>query len=157
MKPNIGLADKTLKSVTEILTAVLADGVVLYTKTRKYHWNMSGPSFMELHKLLEDHYEKLAVATDEVAERINKLGSPAIGTLAEFLENASLKESPGKLPPPEGMLKELLSDHEAVIKQLRKHIDACTDDLKDAGTADFLTALMIAHETLAWNLRRYLS
>ena len=53
------------------------------------------------------------------------------------------------------MLKELLSDHETIIKGLRKHIDECTDKFKDAGTADFITGLMQQHETIAWTLRRY--
>ena len=54
------------------------------------------------------------------------------------------------------MLKELLSNHEAVIVQLRSNIDDCTDKYSDAGTADFLTGLMQEHETIAWTLRRYL-
>jgi starvation-inducible DNA-binding protein len=53
MKPNIGLSEKNLKSITGLLSAVLSDAILLYTKTRKFHWNVSGNSFMELHKLFE--------------------------------------------------------------------------------------------------------
>jgi starvation-inducible DNA-binding protein len=156
MKPNIGLSVKNLSAVNNMLTAVLADAVVLYTKTRKFHWNVSGNSFMELHKLFEDHYKKLEEAIDEIAERINKLGSKTPGTMQEFLESASLKEAPGKYPNQIDMLKELLKDHEAVIIQLRKNIDDCDEKYSDKGTADFLTDLLREHETLAWTLRRYL-
>ncbi len=156
MKVNIGISEKNLKSVTTMLSSVLADQHVLYTKTRKFHWNVSGESFMELHKLFEAQYTKLEIAIDEVAERISKLGSSVIGTLSEFTKLASLKEGPGKYPEAKDMLKELLADHEAVIIQLRKNIDDCEEKYKDAGTTDFLTALMIEHETIAWTLRRYM-
>ena len=54
------------------------------------------------------------------------------------------------------MLKELLADHETVIKALRKSVDDCEDKLKDKGTSDFLNNIMQNHETIAWTLRRYL-
>lgn len=156
MKPNIGLSAKTLTGVTGMLAAVLSDAMILYTKTRKFHWNISGNSFMELHKLFESHYKQLEKSIDEIAERISKLGGKTIGTMQEFLEHGSLKETPGKYPGQQDMIRELLKDHEAVVVQLRKNIDECDDNYKDKGTADFLTGLMTGHETIAWTLRRYL-
>ncbi len=156
MKANIGLSQKNLASVKDILNSILADAVVLYTKTRKFHWNVSGNSFMELHKLFENQYKKLEEAIDEIAERINKLGFKTPGTMKEFLEAASLKEAPGKYPVQAEMIKELLNDHEAVIITLRKSVDDCDEKFSDKGTADFLTGLMLEHETMAWTLRRYL-
>ena len=155
MKPNIGISEKNLHAVAELLSGVLSDAMVLYSKTRKFHWNVKGESFMELHKLFEGQYNQLEEAIDEIAERINKLGAPVIGTLAEFLKHTSLKEGLGKYPAKNDMLKELLTDHETIIKGLRKYIDDCTDKFKDVGTADFLTGLMEKHETIAWTLRRY--
>ncbi len=157
MKPNIGISEKQLKNVTNLLSVVLADSVTLYTKTRKFHWNVNGESFMELHKLFEGQYKQLEEAIDEIAERINKLGIPAIGTMSEFAKLTQLKESPGKYPSSKEMLKELLRDHETCIIALRKGVDQCADKYKDAGTADFLTGLMEQHETIAWTLRRYLA
>jgi starvation-inducible DNA-binding protein len=157
MKANIGISQKNLASVNTLLTSVLADAVLLYTKTRKFHWNVAGNSFMELHKLFEEQYKKLEEAIDEIAERINKLGFKTPGTMSEFLEVASLKESPGKYPTQTDMLKELLKDHETVIVFLRKGIDECDEKYSDKGSADFLTGLLLEHETLAWTLRRYLS
>ena len=155
MKPNIGISDKNIKAVADLLTNVLSDAVMLYSKTRKFHWNVKGESFMELHKLFESQYKQLEEAIDEIAERISKLGMPVIGTLKEFLQHTSLSEAPAKYPGKDGMLKELLTDHETVIKALRKCIDDCDEKYKDAGTADFLTGLMEGHETIAWTLRRY--
>ncbi len=155
MKPNIGISDKNLSAVTKALATVLADEMVLYTKTRKFHWNITGESFMELHKLLEKQYDQLEESIDAVAERINKLGSKTIGTMSEFLKETSLKESPGKYPTAKEMMKELLRDHETIIQSLRKYVDDCSEKYKDAGTADFLTGLMEQHETIAWVLRRY--
>ena len=157
MKPNIGLSAKNLSAITGMLTSVLSDAVVLYTKTRKFHWNVSGNSFMELHKLFESQYKKLEEAIDEIAERINKLGAKTPGTMQEFLEHSSLKEAPGKYPNQKEMLSELLKDHEAVVTQMRKNIDDCDEKYSDKGTADFLTGLMLDHETIAWTLRRYLN
>ncbi len=156
MKANIGISQKNLTSVNSLLCSVLADAVLLYTKTRKFHWNVSGNSFMELHKLFEDHYNKLEASIDEIAERINKLGFKTPGTMAEFLDAASLKETPGKYPAQTDMIKELLKDHEVVVIFLRKGIDDCDEKFGDKGTADFLTGMMLEHETLAWTLRRYL-
>ena len=154
-KPNIGLTEAQLKGVTEILTASLSDLMVVYVKTRKHHWNVYGESFMELHKLFEAQYTQLEKNIDEVAERINKLGSKTIGTMDEFIKTSSLKESPGTYPTSIEMINDLLADHETIIKALRKAIDDCGEKYKDAGTADFLTQLMEGHETIAWTLRRY--
>jgi starvation-inducible DNA-binding protein len=156
MQLKIGISAKNLKSVTSILSEVLADAMVLYTKTRKFHWNVSGNSFMELHKLFEKQYNALEESIDEIAERINKLGTKTPGTLKEFLDMTSLKESPGKYPSQKEMLNELLADHESVIVQLRKHIKDCDEKYDDIGTSDFLTDLIKEHETIAWTLRRYL-
>ncbi len=155
MKPNIGISEKKLDAVTDILSEALANEVTLYTKTRKFHWNVSGESFMELHKLFENQYKKLENSIDEVAERISKLGSKTIGTMNEFGKLSSVKEQPGKYPSSKEMMKELLTDHETIIVMLRKAVDDCAEKYNDAGTSDFLTGLMEQHETIAWTLRRY--
>lgn len=155
MKPSIGISEKNLQKINSLLSKVLADEMILYNKTRKFHWNVSGESFMELHKLFQTQYTALEEIIDEVAERINKLGSKTVGTLKEYLSLTRLKEAPGVYPTQKEMLKELLSDHETLIKALRKDVEEIADTLKDAGTADFLTGVMEQHETTAWVLRRY--
>ncbi len=157
MKPNIGISEKKLQAITELLSSVLANQVTLYTKTRKFHWNVCGESFMELHKLFEGQYKLIEESIDLVAERISKLGGKTIGTMNEFGKLSAIKEHPNKYPNSKDMLKELLEDHETIIIELRKLVDTCSDKLHDAGTADFLTGLMVEHETIAWTLRRYLN
>ncbi len=157
MTPKIGISEKNLTKAIEMLSVILADEHVLYIKTRKYHWNVSGNSFMELHKLFEEQYKELEETIDEVAERINRLGGKTIGTMVEFISLAKLKEQPKKYPTQKDMIKDLLVDNEAMVIALRKDVDEATEKLNDAGTADFLTGLMEAHETIAWKLRRYLS
>jgi len=157
MKTQIGISDKNLKNSSSILATVLSNEMTLYIKTRKFHWNVTGESFMELHKLFEGQYKALEEAIDEVAERIGKLGHKTIGTMQEFSKLAIIKEHPGKHESSKEMLKELLKDHETIIIELRKDIGDCAEKNKDAGTADFLTGLMEHHETTAWILRRYLN
>ena len=156
MKTKIGITDKHLHKSSTILLTILSDEMVLYVKTRNFHWNVSGESFMELHKLFENQYKQLEASIDEIAERIGKLGEKTIGSMHEFLKHSSIKEHTGKHPESKEMIKQLLANHETVIIKLRKDIEECSEKNKDAGTADFLTGLMEEHETIAWILRRYL-
>jgi len=157
MKPAIGITEKHLDKSIALLETILSDEMTLYVKTRKFHWNVSGESFMELHKLFQAQYTELEETIDLVAERINKLGGKTIGTMKEFLHRTRLKESPDKYPSQKEMMKDLLSDHQELIVHLRKDINECTEQNKDAGTTDFLTGIMEQHETTAWILRRYLN
>jgi starvation-inducible DNA-binding protein len=157
MKPAIGITEKHLEKSAKLLSVLLGDEMTLYIKTRKFHWNVSGESFMELHKLFQAQYTELEETIDLVAERINKLGVKTIGTMKEFAEHTRLKESPGKYPSQKEMLKELLGDHESVAVELRKDIETCANKNNDAGTADLLTGFLQQHETAAWVLRRYLN
>ncbi len=157
MQPKIGLSDKNRKETCKILSVLLSNEIVLYIKTRKFHWNVTGNSFIELHLLFQEQYKELEVIIDEVAERINKLGEFTIGTLQEFSELTTLKESPGKNPSQKDMIAKLLEDHEQVITEIRKHVKHENKENTDAGTVDFITGLMQQHETIAWKLRRYLN
>ncbi|MBI5147215.1 MAG: DNA starvation/stationary phase protection protein [Thaumarchaeota archaeon] len=156
MVVNIGISDGNRKGVNQILNDLLADQYVLYTKTRNYHWNVTGMQFNDLHKFFESQYAALDASIDAVAERIRSLGGMSTATLAEFSKNSRLKEHPAKYPDAKVMISNLLSDHEATIRNLRKDIDACDKKHHDVGTADFLTGLMEEHEKMAWMLRAFL-
>ncbi|MGQ9907794.1 MAG: Dps family protein [Candidatus Flexifilum sp.] len=153
---NIGLTAEVRAQVVDRLNARLSDTVVLYVKTRKYHWNVTGPHFAELHEFFEEQYDQLDEAMDELAERARQLGGIALGTLAEFSQKTTLSEAPGVNPAAADMVRDLLNDHEAVIRQLRQDIETVTN-LGDAGTADFLTGLLEKHEKMAWMLRAHLA
>ena len=155
--PNIGIPDGNRQSVVSILNALLADEYLLYTKTRNYHWNVTGLQFNDLHKFFEAQYEQLDETVDEVAERARALGGRAAGSLEEFRKLARLSEDViGKVPAARDMLANLLADHEALVRSLRADVDAVTDKHNDTGTADFLTGLLERHEKSAWMLRSFL-
>lgn len=152
---NTGLSEKARQGVIDILNHRLADTEVLYTKTRNYHWNVTGIEFIQLHLLFEGQYEELAESIDEIAERVRQVGGFAFGTLDEFKQNSSIEEQPGHIPSAEDMIRNLLNDHEAVVRQLRKDADT-TDELGDMLTNDFLIGLAEKHEKTAWFLRAHL-
>lgn len=153
MKIKLDIADKDRDAVVVILHSLLADEYVLYTKTRNFHWNVTGPDFHELHKFFESQYQELDEVVDETAERVRALGRRSTGSMAEFLDHARLKERPGTAAPKAAeMVEELLDDHEAVVRRLRKDLEDCAKH-GDMGTSDFLTGLMERHEKMAWMLR----
>lgn len=156
MKPSIGLSEKQRDGVVQILSALLADEYVLYTKTRNYRWNVVGPQFNDLHKFFEAQYEELDDVIDEVAERARSLGIHAVGTLTEFLRLARLKEQPKHHPAAREMIADLLRDHEAIIRTVRVDLETIADRYHDAGTNDFLTGLVERHEKMGWMLRSFL-
>ena len=157
MSVNIGIPDDNRQRVVAILNTLLADEYLLYTKTRNFHWNVTGPQFNDLHKFFEAQYEALDEAIDEVAERARALGGRAFGTLEEFRASARLGEKPGTVPAARDMLATLLADHEAIIRALREDITAVTERHQDVGTGDFLTGLLEDHEKAAWMLRSFLA
>ena len=157
MKINIGLDDTQRRGVIDILNRLLADEIVLYVKTRNYHWNVEGPDFSETHKFFEAQYEQLDEVMDEVAERARILGGRAAGSLAQYLELTQLGEDKGSTTGEKNMIGNLLNDHEAIIRRLRENIDVVGDKFHDVGTQDLLTGVLERHEKMAWMLRSYLA
>ena len=154
-KLNNGMLPSNQKGVADLLNTLLADAFTLYVKTLKFHWNVVGPNFSELHSLFGDQYEALQDAVDSIAERVRQMGGTTEGTMEEFLKKATIKEAPGENPDAMGMIKELLDGHETVIRALRVAIDKCFEEFKAQGTGNFLTDLMEKHEKTAWMLRSY--
>jgi starvation-inducible DNA-binding protein len=153
---NIGLTEEQRAGVMDLLNHDLADAYLLLVKTKKYHWDVVGPQFRTLHQLWEEHYEALTENIDAIAERVRTLGGYPVGTMEEFLKLASLKEHAGDIPLATEMVARLVHDHEQIIRNLREHIDRCSQDFHDEGTSDFLTGLMEQHEQIAWMLRSFL-
>ena len=153
-KVNIGLSDKALKTSVDVLTRILADYHVLYMKTRNFHWNVVGARFKALHVLFEEQYDAIAETIDEVAERIRALGAIAPGTMKALLAKSELSEA-AKIPNDTGMIKELLADHEQMIRSMRKGAEK-VDNAGDCSTNDFIVGLIESHEKTAWMLRSYL-
>ncbi|HVM89796.1 MAG TPA: DNA starvation/stationary phase protection protein [Puia sp.] len=156
MNTNIGIAPQNTKVVAEILSVILADEYVLYTKTRNAHWNIEGPDFYAKHTFFESQFEQLDAFIDEVAERIRSLGHYTPATLKSFLSLTRLTEQFNSNNSGEGFIKELLNDHESIIIKLRENINYMANELHDLGTSDFITGLMEKHEKMAWFLRSHL-
>ena len=156
-QPNIGLDEKSRFGSADILNKLLSDEFLLYTKTRNYHWNVTGPRFHDLHKFFESQYEVLDELMDSVAERVRKMGFYAFGSMAQFSKMSRLKEPVGDIPDENGMLQSLLDDHETVIRHIREDLDKDDKVFHDAGTVDFVTGVMEEHEKMAWMLRSFLS
>jgi starvation-inducible DNA-binding protein len=149
------LPEKNRKQVAGQLNILLASEYMLYTKTLKYHWNVTGKHFGPLHHLFNKQYEQLLTIADNVAERVRALGFATFGTLEEFSKHSILEEQPGKNPDDMTIIKLLTKDHEAVTEQIRNDAEEAME-LGDAGTNNFLTELLVEHEKMAWMLRAHL-
>ena len=155
VKTDIGVKDDARRKLVETLNMRLCDEYVLYTKTRKYHWNVIGPRFHQLHEFFKEQYEALDEMVDEIAERARQLGGKSLGTLDEFVRYSSINEEPGRNPDAHTMISNLLKDHERIIKTLRKNADEA-EDLEDMATNDFFLVAVEKHEKMAWMLRAHL-
>lgn len=149
---DIGLSADVRQQVADLLNRLLADEYVLYTKTLKYHWNVKGIVFHDFHAAFKEQYERLFDIVDSIAERARALGKPALGSLHEFSTFTRLKEINAQNLTAVQMVKNLLADHEAIIKTIRGAIDE-TAKLGDQGTSNFLQDLILKHEKIAWMLR----
>lgn len=150
-KIDIGIKETDRTEIAEGLKHLLADSYTLYLQTHNFHWNVTGPHFRELHLMFEEHYTELAVAVDDIAERIRTLDVAAPGTYKEFAKLSSIKEVDG-VPKDNEMVDLLTKGHESVVK-------TCRDVLKlaqgadDESTAALVSDRMRLHEKTAWMLR----
>ena len=151
---DIGIDEAARKEIAAGLSRVLADSYTLYLKTHNYHWNVVGPMFSTLHLMFEEHYNELALAVDEIAERIRTLGERAPGSYREFAELSSITEDTDE-PEALEMVRRLVAGHEAVAKTARSVFPAA-EAASDEPTADLLTQRMQVHEKTAWMLRSLL-
>ncbi|MFN8673178.1 MAG: DNA starvation/stationary phase protection protein [Candidatus Sericytochromatia bacterium] len=156
MKVEIGLSHESLKSGSDLLNRILSDEFVLYTKLKNYHWNVKGINFNELHKLFDEQAEQISGLIDEVAERVRQLGYRASGSFFEYLNKTRLQEETKENLTSKQMLANILADHEALARNLRKDIELFNNEYADVGTGDFVTGLLQEHEKLAWFVRSHL-
>lgn len=154
MKIDIGIAEKDRRAIAKELSELLADTYTLYLKTHNFHWNVTGPMFNTLHLMFEGQYNELALAVDQIAERIRSLGERAPGSYAEFAKLTSIKEAAGAVDA-KMMITQLVEGNEAVAKTARS-IFPTADDIGDESTSDLLTQRLQVHEKTAWMLRSLL-
>lgn len=141
--------------VAEATARLLADSYTLYLKTHNYHWNVTGPMFTTLHTLFETQYTELALAVDEIAERIRALGYVAPGSYADFARLATVKDAPRAVPRAHEMIQQLVADNGTVGASARAVFDLA-EAARDQATADLAVRRMQQAEKNAWMLRSHL-
>lgn len=151
MKIDIGINEADREAIAEGLKCLLADSYTLYLQTHNFHWNVTGKQFRELHLMFEEHYTELAVAVDDIAERIRTLGVDAPGTYKAFVELSAIKEVDG-VPEASEMVKLLTQGHEQVVKTCRKVL-SLAQNADDESSAALVSDRMRVHEKTAWMLR----
>jgi starvation-inducible DNA-binding protein len=148
---DIGINESNRIAIADGLKKLLADSYTLYLQTHNFHWNVTGPQFRELHLMFEEHYTELAIAVDDIAERIRTLGVAAPGTYRSFAELSSIKEVDG-VPEATDMVRLLLQGHEAVVKTCRSVLKLA-QGADDESTSALVGDRMRVHEKTAWMLR----
>jgi starvation-inducible DNA-binding protein len=154
MKIDIGIPEAQREQIAAGLSRVLADSYTLYLKTHGFHWNVTGPQFQALHASFEVHYNELALAIDEIAERIRALGVYAPASYAQFAKLTSIEEEQG-VPSAEDMIRQLVAGHEAVVRTARSVLPVA-QEASDEGSVDVLVGRITVHEKAAWMLRSML-
>lgn len=148
---NIGINQQDRESVAQSIKHLLADTYTLYLQTHNFHWNVTGNQFRELHLMFEEQYNELAIAVDDIAERIRTLGVTAPGTYKLFAELSSIQEVEG-IPEAKQMVEILNHSHETVVRTCRKALKIA-QNADDESSAALISDRMRTHEKTAWMLR----
>lgn len=143
--------------ISELLKEALADMFVLSSKSKNYHWNVTGEHFEYLHLQFEKLYNELALDADVIAERIRILGQKAPGTLQEFLAISSIKEEPGKYPEYREMVNNLSKDLEIISVKLYDFGKKAQNEYDDEITAGILFGLVEKYQKTNWMLKSFLN
>src|SRR5688572_18553791 len=123
--------------VVSALKALLASSYTLYLKTHNYHWNVTGPMFTTLHTMFEVQYTELALAVDEIAERIRALDAYAPGSYSEFTKLSAVKEEAGH-PVATQMIQALIAD-QLLVEKAAKAVIRAAERAGDQASTDLAT------------------
>src|SRR5579862_9278224 len=128
---------KDVKNISGALNALLADVFSLYLKTKNFHWHMSGPHFRDYHLLLDDHGDQIFAMTDDIAERVRKIGGTTLRSIGNIARLQRIPDNDSDYVTPEDMLAELRENERQLIQTMREVHDLC-DDAGDVATASLL-------------------
>lgn len=148
----LGLSRDARMYSCQRLNRLLADMQILYALYKKHHWLMRGPTFYQLHLLLDKHAGQQLALIDTVAERVQTLGGVAIGDPRHVAEITRVPRPPDGVEEVPAMLSRLLEAHELILDDAH---DAAkrTAELGDDGTNDLLVSGVIrTGEMQAWFL-----
>ena len=145
------LSGNAVPEIAEALNGCLADAFALYLKTKNFHWHVSGPHFRDYHLLFDEQAAEVYATTDELAERVRKLGARTIHSIGEIAKRQSIKDSDKDFVAPADMLKELMEDNKTVIRNMRKAHEVA-DRHDDVATASILENFIDQAEKRNWFL-----
>ncbi len=152
----IALAHDARLQSCQLLNQILADTMILYSLYKKHHWQMHGPTFYQLHLLLDKHAAEQLALVDMLAERVQMLGGVAIADPRHVAELTTIDRPPSGVEEVPAMLSRLLSAHEAIITEVRAAI-AQTAQSGDGGSNDLLIGdILRAHEQQVWGVAEHL-
>ncbi len=145
------ISPKAVKEITGGLNALLADLFALYLKTKNFHWHMSGPHFRDYHLLLDDHGDQIFAITDDIAERVRKLGGMTIRSIGHIARLQRVEDNDADYVTPADMLSELHEDEKSLVLSMRA-VHALCDDEGDVATASLLENYIDQSQRRSWFL-----
>jgi starvation-inducible DNA-binding protein len=152
----IGLSRNARMLSCERLNQILADSQILYALYKKHHWLMRGPTFYQLHLLLDKHAEEQIKLIDQIAERVQTLGGIAVGDPRHVAEITRIPRPPNGCEEVPAMLSRLLEAHEMILVDAHEAAKKAAET-GDDGTNDLIVSDVIrTNELQAWFLVEHL-
>ena len=145
------LSPQAVKKVSEALNVLLADAFALYLKTKNFHWHISGRHFRDYHLLLDEQSDQIFATTDQLAERVRKIGGTTLKSIGQVGKLQTIKDNNEDYVPPREMLRELMQDNKHVAAAMRKAHEVC-DDAGDVASASLLENFIDETERRTWFL-----
>jgi starvation-inducible DNA-binding protein len=145
------LSPDGVKKVSEALNVLLADAFALYLKTKNFHWHISGRHFRDYHLLLDEQSDQIFATTDQLAERVRKIGGTTLKSIGQVAKLQTIKDNNEDYVPPREMLRELMQDNKHVAAAMRKAHDVC-DKAEDVASASLLENFIDETERRTWFL-----
>jgi starvation-inducible DNA-binding protein len=137
--------------ISASLNVLLADAFALYVKTKNFHWHVSGRHFHDYHIMLDEQSDAIFATTDQLAERVRKLGGTTLRSIGDIGKHQSIKDNNEEYVPPREMLRELMEDNKHIAAAMRKAHELC-DEHGDSGTAGLLETFIDETERRTWFL-----
>ena len=133
------------------MNAALADTFALFLKTKNFHWHVSGPHFRDYHLLLDEQAAELIAATDDMAERVRKIGGTTLRSIGHIGRLQRVLDNDADFVAPEDMLAELRDDNRDMVTRLREVHGVC-DEAGDVATASLIENWIDQAERRVWFL-----
>ena len=149
--PPTDLGANAVGDVSAALNLLLADAFALYMKTKNFHWHVSGRHFRDYHLLLDEQGEQIFATTDDLAERIRKIGGTTIRSIGQISKLQTIKDNNEAFVPPREMLRELMEDNKKLIVNMRKAHEAASK-YDDSATTSILENFIDGAERRTWFL-----